>query len=190
MTAGLGFRGILYVGAMVAAIISPTVATGAGSRLIISPQTAFAIRAVAAHNELRAAVPLQPATWDAHLAASADAYAAELARTGRFEHAPAGMRVGQGENLWMGTRGVFPIERMVADWGSERRMFRPGHFPNVSITGRWEDVAHYTQIIWPSSVRVGCSLRSSAQNDYLVCRYAQIGNVLGERVGMPAYPSR
>lgn len=184
------FRGTLFSAAAMAAIVPVTSGASARSRLIISPQTAFAMRAVAGHNLLRAAVAVQPALWDAQLAASADAYAASLALTDRFAHSPAESRPGLGENLWMGTQGAFSVDRMVADWGSEQRMFRAGQFPSVSTTGRWEDVGHYTQIIWPTSVRVGCALRSSAKFDYLVCHYGQGGNVFGQKVGMVESASR
>jgi hypothetical protein len=80
----------------------------------------------------------------------------------------------------MGTRGYFPLEEMVSDWAAEKSMFKPGTFPQVSSTGRWEDVGHYTQIVWSDTARVGCALRSSAEYDYLVCRYASPGNVIGE----------
>lgn len=160
------------------------------SRLIIDPQTAFAMQIVATHNQLRNAESVAPALWDRQLAATADAYAAELARTGRFAHSSRDSRSGQGENLWMGTRGAFSFERMVSDWGSEKHMFRPGRFPDVSTTGRWEDVGHYTQIIWPASTRVGCAVRSSAQYDYLVCHYGETGNVIGQNVGLTGLASR
>ncbi len=71
---------------------------------------------------------------------------------------------------------------MVADWASEKSMFRPGIFPNVSQTGRWSDVGHYTQIIWPGTTRVGCALQTSSASDYLICRYSPPGNVDGQRV--------
>jgi hypothetical protein len=34
-------------------------------------------------------------------------------------------------------------------------------------------------MIWPDSDRVGCAVRSSSRNDYLVCRYSPAGNVVG-----------
>ncbi len=51
----------------------------------------------------------------------------------------------------MGSRGAFSIEAMVGGWASERRWFAPGVFPNVSRTGNWADVGHYTQMIWPAT---------------------------------------
>lgn len=139
-------------------------------------------RLLAAHNRERVAAGVPPLTWDPALAASAAAYGPVLASSGGLDHAPPQMRVGQGENLWMGTRGAFTLERMVADWASEKSMFRPGIFPNVSETGRWPDVGHYTQIIWPGTTRVGCALQTSGASDYLICRYSPPGNVDGQRV--------
>jgi hypothetical protein len=166
-------------------MVSTASVASAASRLVVDPRTAFAMRAMAAHNRLRAAEAVAPAFWDRGLASSADTYAAELARTGRFAHSPRATRAGQGENLWMGTRGAFSLDQMVADWASEKRHLRAGRFPNVSTTGRWQDVGHYTQIIWPTSMRVGCAVRSSSRYDYLVCHYGKSGNVSGERVGRP-----
>ena len=143
----------------------------------------FAARMLSAHNAERAPFGSPPLRWDPALAAAAEAYAAELSATGRWGHSAPHQRVGQGENLWMGTRGAFPLEQMIVDWASEKRMFRPGVFPNVSTTGNWSDVGHYVQIIWPGTQRVGCGLKSSARSDYLVCRYADPGNVIGETIG-------
>ena len=157
-------------------------AAAAPSILTIPPATATAMRIVAAHNQVRAAARVQPLYWDAALAASADSYAAELARTGRWQHSSPSRRPGQGENLWMGTRGAFSIDQMLGSWAAEGRAFRPGRVPEVSLTGNWAAVGHFTQMIWPQSVRVGCALRSSARFDYLVCRYSPAGNVIGVMV--------
>ena len=145
----------------------------------------FAARLLQAHNAERAPFGAQPLAWDPSLAVAADAYATELAATGKWGHSAPHQRVGQGENLWMGTRGAFSLEHMMANWASEKSMFRPGVFPNVSTTGKWEDVGHFSQIIWPGTRRVGCGLRSSARDDYLVCRYTEPGNVMGETVPRP-----
>jgi hypothetical protein len=69
---------------------------------------------------------------------------------------------------------------MVGAWASERSMFRPARFPDVSTTGNWADVGHYTQMIWPATTRVGCAIGSSAAADFLVCRYWPSGNVTGQ----------
>jgi hypothetical protein len=130
-----------------------------------------------AHNRARADFGVAHLQWSEQLAGEASAYAAEMARTGIYRHDPTrGRRAKQGENLWRGPRGVFSYDIMVGLMVEEGRLFRPGVFPNVSRTGEWHDVGHYTQIIWPTTTEVGCGLASSATTDYFVCRYAPTGN--------------
>lgn len=132
------------------------------------------------HNDARAAVGVAPLVWDDRLAADAASYAATLAREHRFEHAVQPQGPGrEGENLWMGTRGAFRYDEMVGGWVDERRWYRAAPTPNFSTTGRWGDVAHYTQIVWRGTTAVGCAIASDAANDYLVCRYGPPGNVVG-----------
>lgn len=149
--------------------------------------TLFAVqfpgRILAAHNIERARAGVAPLSWDDQLGLGAATYARELAIAGRFEHSNRSNRPGIGENLWMGTHGAFSVEAMVGGWTSEKSDFVPGVFPNVSRSGTWEDIGHYTQMIWPATQRVGCALASTPRVDYLVCRYATAGNVIGQRVG-------
>lgn len=133
-----------------------------------------------AHNRARAYVEMPPLAWSPTLAADAMVYARELTRTRRFAHSPKATRPSpQGENLWMGTRNAFAYSEMVATWVNERRFYRPRAFPDISTTGNWADVGHYTQIIWRTTTQVGCALASNEDEDYLVCRYAPPGNVYG-----------
>ena len=136
-----------------------------------------------AHNRERARLRLPLLRWDPTLAASAAAYGPALAAIGGLRHSPRAARPGQGENLWMGTRSAFTPEQMVGGWIGERRHFRPGLFPNVSATGNWADVGHYSAIIWPTTTAVGCAIHRSARWDFLICRYSPPGNVDGRRVG-------
>lgn len=137
---------------------------------------------LAAHDAARAAVGEAPLVWDETLTADAAGYAREMARTGRFAHAeqPQG-RAREGENLWTGTRDAYAYGEMVAAWIAERRDFVNGPAPAFSRTGRWEDVAHYTQIVWRGTTRIGCALAGGRRDDFLVCRYAPVGNVVGQR---------
>jgi hypothetical protein len=142
----------------------------------------FPARILAAHNAQRAALRLPPLVWDPVLGAAAAAYAQQMAITGRFEHSDRSQRRGIGENLWSGSHGAFSVEAMVAAWASERRDFVPGIFPNNSRTGNWMDIAHYTQMIWPGTQRIGCALAASPRADYLICRYSPAGNIDGRPV--------
>lgn len=146
----------------------------------------FPSRVLAAHNSERARAGVPPLVWDQALGSAAAAYATQMAMTGRFAHSDRSLRRGTGENLWMGTHGAFSVEAMVGGWASEKRFFTPGVFPNNSRTGDWEDVGHYTQMIWPTTQRIGCALASNGRVDYLVCRYAGAGNIDGRPVGYAA----
>lgn len=142
----------------------------------------FPARILAAHNAERAAAGVPPLVWDNSLGTAAATYAQQMAFTGVFQHSDRTTRPGIGENLWYGTHGAFSVESMVGAWASEKRYFMPGIFPNVSRSGNWIDVAHYTQMIWPTTQRIGCALASTARMDYLVCRYAPAGNIDGKHV--------
>ena len=143
----------------------------------------FPARVMVAHNVERARAGVAPLVWDNALGAAAAVYAQQMAWTSRFAHSDRKARPGVGENLWMGSRGAYSVETMIGGWSSEKRWFRAGVFPNVSRTGNWADVGHYTQMIWPATTRVGCAIASTARTDYLVCRYANKGNVDGRPVG-------
>lgn len=135
---------------------------------------------LASHNQARRQYGVAPLVWDEVLAKDARAYAEVLARAYRFEHDPQhGRNPKQGENLWMGTRTAYSYAEMIGQLVAERRYYRPGRFPDVSSTGDWSQVGHYTQIVWPTSQRVGCASASNRTRDYLVCRYSPAGNVVG-----------
>lgn len=142
----------------------------------------FSERILEAHNQERRRLGLASLTWNAQLAAHAKAYARVLARTRRFQHSALSTRSGEGENLWKGTSGAYSLEEMMSHFLNERRAFHPGIFPKVTKTASWEDVGHYTQMIWPTTREVGCALASARGTDWLVCRYAPQGNVVGQPV--------
>lgn len=134
------------------------------------------------HNEARAAFGSAPLRWSADLEREAREWAERLARENRLRHASPEERGGKGENLWMGTHGFFRPSQMIVSFVEERRDFVAGRFPAVSRTGRWSDVGHYTQIVWPQRREVGCALAANTQFDTMVCRYWPSGNRMGERI--------
>jgi hypothetical protein len=142
----------------------------------------IAERILAVHNRERAAVGAPALAWDAALAASAAAYAPQLAQLPTLAHSPRETRPGQGENLWRGTGGAFGLDEILGTWVGERRLFRGGTFPYVSTSRHWSDVSHYTQMIWPTTTAIGCAFHRGQRWDYLVCRYSPAGNVAGQRV--------
>lgn len=153
-----------------------------GSAPVTAAPAGFAGEILYQHNFERRAAGVAPLAWDAGLAAGAAAYARQLAVARTLRHSNRATRPGQGENLWMGTSGYFSPRLMVMSWSSEKGRFRPGIFPNVSTTGNWADVGHYSQMIWPSTTRLGCAAAVAGRNEALVCRYSPAGNITGRRV--------
>ena len=135
---------------------------------------------LAIHASERARYGAPPLVWNPALAADAAAYATTMARTETFAHdTQNGTTVREGENLSMGTRGAFSYGELVGFWANERTDFKPGKFPAVSRSGDWSNVGHYTQMVWPETREVGCAVASTANDDYLVCRYLPAGNIVG-----------
>jgi len=129
------------------------------------------------HNQARRQFGVAPLAWSEDLATGAMQHAQYMAATGIYGHdRTPGRRRKSGENLWRGQRDLFAYDVMVGVMVDEARMFRPGAFPDNSVNGDWHAVAHYTQIVWPTTTEVGCALASSASTDYFVCRYAPTGN--------------
>ena len=134
------------------------------------------------HNDERESLGLAPLAWDAGLAQDAARYARQMAVTNRFQHSPRASRaVPSGENLWMGPRRLYEYEVMIGAFLEEKRLFRRGgKLPNISTSGRWADVGHYTQMIWRGTRKVGCALADGQNYEYLVCRYFPAGNEFGK----------
>ncbi len=134
-----------------------------------------------AHNSYREEVGVSPLTWSDDLASHAQEWADYLASLGgeEWKHSED---TGEGENLWRGTSGDYTNTQMVDKWGKEKENFVEGTFPDVSSTGNWLDVGHYTQIVWKNTKEVGCAVASAGGKDILVCRYSPPGNFEGEPV--------
>lgn len=143
----------------------------------------FAETLLIKHNRARAQVDVPDLKWSPKLAAEARVWAKQMARDDRMYHSTNEQRRNAGENLWRGTTGYYRAEDMMDAFLSERTMFRRGTFPEVSTTGKWADVAHYTQIIWPATEEVGCALVTGRRHDFLACRYWPSGNWVGQPVG-------
>ena len=145
----------------------------------------IAQRLLNAHNRERALVGAPPLQWDAELAAHAASYGPTLASIRTLIHSPRDGRPGERENLAMAWHGTMGPEELVNMWTREKLLLQPGLFPSVSRTGQWADVAHYTQMVWPTTTRVGCAI-FSADWDYLICRYSPPGNIDGKPIFVAA----
>jgi hypothetical protein len=130
-----------------------------------------------AHNRYRREVGIPDLSWSEELATSAQRWANQLASTGSFQHSNTPF----GENLARGTAGFYSGTDLVDLWGNEQQFFRPGRrFPDVSTTGDWTDVGHYTQMVWRTTTEVGCGMATENGSTTLVCQYNPPGNVSGQ----------
>ncbi|MBX7502712.1 SCP-like extracellular [Qipengyuania sp. YG27] len=141
----------------------------------------LAARILRAHNDERQRLSLKPLKWNVHLEREAREWAQHLSSKGMLQHADQRGRNQTGENLWMGTAGHWPVENMVGMFIDEKKHYRHARFPDISKTGNWADVGHYSQIVWRDTQEVGCAVATARGNDVLVCRYWPAGNVWGQK---------
>ncbi len=171
-------------GAAIAMLLALALVAGhpAAAQVTSLPAEAIAQRLLVAHNAERARLGLKPLVWSAKLAEHAKSWSQSLAVSDMMEHSVAAAEGGEGENLGFGSKGDYTPEEMVGFFIDEGKQFKRGVFPDVSTTGRWEDVGHYTQLIWQSTREVGCAITSNPRRDVLVCRYLPAGNTVGQPV--------
>ncbi len=179
--------GLAALGAMAAAVLPAAAQQQWGfsdkyPRVDSVPAGTFAERLLASHNRERAQVGVPALRWDAGLAAEAQQWADELARRQAMIHSEPSARRGAGENLWRGSELYYSAEEMIETFVEEKRYFTRGTFPDVSTTGQWRDVGHYTQLIWRDTQKVGCAVTAGGGQDWLVCRYWPAGNTMGRPV--------
>lgn len=141
-------------------------------------------RVLELHNTERAALGLEPFYWNTALAEGAQAHANQLAQTGQPTHASREGRGIERENLSQGLLN-WTADQLMGNWFNEKQFFTPGIFPNVSTTGDWSQVGHYSQMIWPTTTDIGCGIAQGNGFSWLVCRYSPGGNKDGKPVGTP-----
>jgi len=132
---------------------------------------------LALHNKYRAEVGVPPLHWSDRLALGAEKWAKVIAGLDKMQHSGA---TGVGENLafWSGSNPS--LARMIATWGAEKSLFSRGPFPQISRTGDWLSVSHYSQMIWRATTEVGCGRGNNGKTDFLVCWYSPEGNYVGQ----------
>jgi hypothetical protein len=163
-------------------VLGMAVAGPAAAQVTSLPAEVIAGPLLAAHNAERQRLGIGPLVWSAKLAHHARTWSQSLAVADMIEHSVSAADGSEGENLWFGARDAYTVKEMVGFFIGEGRKFKRGVFPKVSATGRWEDVGHYTQLIWQDTREVGCALTSNPRRDVLVCRYWPMGNIVGQKV--------
>lgn len=143
----------------------------------------------AAHNMVRAMVdttglaggPLPPMSWDPDLAAHAATYAAMCKDgdgNGLVDHSPSSYRQNAagytyiGENIFASSSPTASPTQAVSVWAGEKANFT---YP----TGCSGVCGHYTQVVWRSSVNLGCAHQTCSSLTYkgtILCMYGPGGN--------------
>lgn len=137
------------------------------------------------HNQVRAAVqtqtPLPPLTWSNDLAATAAAWVATCTNVDQYtnihDHNPnrsQGHPYYVGENIFA-SGGTATAQEAVQLWASEQSNFT---YPS----GCNGVCGHYTQIVWRTTLEVGCARGHCAGITFpstIVCNYGPGGNTGG-----------
>lgn len=133
----------------------------------------------ALHNQARASVNPQPAvaipplTWSNTVAATAQAWANKC----MFVHNPSS---GYGENIYATSGSNVTASMPVNNWVNEKSSY------NYNANTCSGTCGHYTQVVWRSSLRLGCAQKTCTTNSpfgasfptwtFVVCNYDPPGN--------------
>jgi pathogenesis-related protein 1 len=148
---------------------------------------------VSAHNQARSgpldpppSPALPPVCWDAALADAAHGYLSRCPGSGALvphnanrteDYAALGGNAYVGENIYGSSGNTAGVAQAIALWMSEA----PDYDYAANNIG---DAGHYTQIVWRSSVRIGCAIVDCPAFTYhntILCDYAPGGNINGQR---------
>lgn len=135
------------------------------------------------HNQVRAMVqtttPLPSLEWDPALAATAAAWIAtctdNAAPNGLIDHNPNrsdGHPWYVGENVY-GSGGTATAQGAVSSWAAEKANYNYANNTCQGVCG------HYTQIVWRTTVKLGCARGTCNGFTYpssIVCNYGPGGN--------------
>jgi pathogenesis-related protein 1 len=127
------------------------------------------------HNKVRADVGVSALEWSGELAALAQQWTEQLARSGcALRHRRPNA---YGENLFQGTLGAYTALDAARAWESEKKDYAGSALTQADAPR----VGHYTQMVWRQTQRLGCGQAVCADTLIVACNYAPPGNVLGRK---------
>jgi uncharacterized protein YkwD len=132
------------------------------------------------HNKVRKDVSVPPLEWSTELSAFAQLWANKLAEGGcKLEHRPSSGKWAQlyGENIYFGTaKGLTTLDASKA-WYSEIK-----DFTGTLTIQNFMKVAHYTQMVWRSTSRLGIAKATCPSGaTIIVANYSPLGNYMGKK---------
>nr|XP_043629644.1 pathogenesis-related protein PR-1-like [Erigeron canadensis] len=130
---------------------------------------------ISLQNQARAALRVPPLVWDPRLARYAETYASQRRQDCLLKHSNGPY----GENIFWGSGNGWNPAQAAAAWVGEQRWYTYG---SNSCNGG-QECGHYTQIVWKTSRRIGCSRVTCFQGRgvFMICNYDPPGNYIGEK---------
>lgn len=138
--------------------------------------TSLQQEALDAHNKARAKdFKGAEVTWNTSIATTAQSYADELAKTGKFEHDNSNY----GENIFAASEDK-GYQSAVDSWYDEKADYNYNNNSCNSVCG------HYTQVVWKKTTEIGCGKATYTYGNMkgstvIVCRYNPRGNFGDEK---------
>lgn len=136
---------------------------------------------VSVHNTKRTTegVSLPDMSWDGTVAAYSKSKAEYLANNGCvLNHNIGPTRPSDyGENLFWGSGTSYTAEQVVQAWYSEKQYYTYSTNTCTGVCG------HYTQVVWKTSVKLGCYAAKCPNNGGVIwaCNYNPPGNYTGQK---------
>lgn len=125
-----------------------------------------------AHNLPRSSVGVGPMVWSASLASIAQSYANQLTVDCTLVPSEGPF----GENLYLGSNSAVTGTMAVQAWVSEKQYYN--YSSNTCAVGKV--CSHYTQVVWRTSVNLGCARVTCNSGSVIVlCYYNPPGNLPG-----------
>uniref|UniRef100_A0A803M9F8 SCP domain-containing protein n=1 Tax=Chenopodium quinoa TaxID=63459 RepID=A0A803M9F8_CHEQI len=126
------------------------------------------------HNAARAQVGVAPVSWDNKI----EAYIQDFVDKVKSDcivkddvKSPYGMNIASGYEASIGWV-------VIGEWVNEKNKYN--YTSNSCVKGK--ECAHYTQLVWRNSVRVGCAnVACGAGWPFYACAYDPPGNIEGQR---------
>merc|ERR1712000_804498 len=153
--------------------VSPDTPFASGTNYAaLANSTDFQTSILNSHNLFRSYVDYPAMAWSDTLAS----FAQNSANTCVMQHTADNS---YGENIYMttapSTTGWDAAYAWYAEVDSYNQMFAGQSTGDFS-----EETGHYTQLIWKSSIELGCAVSQCSSGTYVFCEYSPPGNVGGE----------